>query len=237
MPPQDHRPRVAAERRERMRLRLLATAVSIGAEKGPASVTIDEVTVAAEVSRGSFYKYFPSMESLMREVATEIANDLIRMVEPQMSALADPAERVAYGIRAVSRTAINHPVVAAFIVGLGWSDVRGPGVLLEFARRDLSLGIHRRRFVPMPMELALNTVVGAVMSATHTMLNPSCGPSFAEQTAAAVLRALGISPAEAKRVSTRPLPSVVRPVTGLLAGIAALASKDSTMVRSACRST
>ena len=73
---QDHRPRVAAERRERMRLRLLSTAVRIGAEKGPAAITIDDVVVGAEVSRGSFYKYFPSTDALLREVATQIANEL-----------------------------------------------------------------------------------------------------------------------------------------------------------------
>ncbi len=70
-----------AERRERMRLRLQGTAIRIGAEKGPAAISIDDVVVGAEVSRGSFYKDFPSTDALLREVATEIANELIRMAE------------------------------------------------------------------------------------------------------------------------------------------------------------
>lgn len=214
---QDHRPRVAAERRERMRLRLLSTAVRIGAEKGPAALTIDDVVVGAEVARGSFYKYFPSTDALLREVATQIANELIRMAEPVVQGFDDPAERVAVGIRLVARTAIDHPAVAAFLVRLGWPDVRGPDVLLEFVRRDLSAGIRQRRFTRMPITLALNIVAGAVLGATHCMLHEDCEADFAEQTAAAALRALGIDPVEAKSLSTRRLRAVEQPAAGLFA--------------------
>ena len=200
-----------------MRLRLLSTAVRIGAEKGPAAITIDDVVVGAEVSRGSFYKYFPSTDALLREVATQIANELIRMAEPVVQGFDDPAERVAGGIRLVSRTAIDHPAVAAFLVRLGWPDVRGQDVLMDFVRRDLSEGIRQRRFARMPIALALSVVAGAVLGATHCMLHDDCEADFGEQTAAAALRALGIEPAEAKRLSTRRLRAVEWPAAGLFA--------------------
>lgn len=221
---QDHRPRVAAERRERMRLRLLSAAVRIGAEKGPAALTIDDIVVGAEVARGSFYKYFPSIEALMREVATQIANELIRMAEPVVQGFDDPAERVASGIRLVSRTAIDHPAVAAFLVRLGWPDVRGPDILLDFVRRDLNAGIRQRRFTRMPIALALNITAGAVLGATHCMLNEDCEADFAEQTAAAALRALGIEAAEAKSLATRRLRAVDWPATGLFAETVAVSA-------------
>ena len=224
MPVQDHRPRVAAERRERMRLRLLSTAVRLGAEKGPAAITIDDVVVGAEVSRGSFYKYFPSTEALLREVATEIANELIRMAEPVVLGFDDPAQRVACGIRLVARTAIDHPEVAAFLVRLGWPDVRGPDILLDFVRRDLSEGIRKRRFARMPITLALNIVAGAVLGAAHCMLDPGCERDFAEQSAAAALRALGVPADEAKRISVQRLQAVERPAGGIFAETIALSA-------------
>lgn len=224
MPIHDHRPRVAAERRERMRLRLLSAAVRIGAQKGPAAITIDDVVVGAEVARGSFYKYFPSTDALLREVAMQIANELIEMAEPVVLGFDDPAERVACGIRLVARTAIDHPVVAAFLVRLGWPDVRGPDILLDYLRRDLSLGIRKRRFARMPIALALNIVSGAVIGAAHCMLSPDCERDFAEQTAAAALRGLGIDADEAKSISTRRLGAVERPSTGLFAETLAVAA-------------
>jgi TetR/AcrR family transcriptional regulator, ethionamide resistance regulator len=220
----DHRPRVAAERRERMRLRLLSTAVRISAEKGPAAMSIDDVVAGAEVSRGSFYKYFASTDALVQEVATQIANELIRMAEPVVLGFDDPAERVACGIRLVSRTAIDHPVVAAFMVRLGWPDVRGPGIVLDFLRRDLSAGIRQRRFARMPITLALNIVSGAVLGAAHCMLAPDCERDFAEQSAAAALRALGVDADEARQIATRRLRAVGPPATGLFAEMVALAA-------------
>jgi len=224
MPVQDHRPRVAAERRERMRLRLLSTAVRVGAEKGPAALTIDDIVVGAEVARGSFYKYFPSIDALLREVAVQIANELIRMAEPVVLGFEDPAERVAGGIRLIARTAVDHPAVAAFLVRLGWPDVRGPDILLEFVQRDLSAGIRKRRFVRMPITLALNIVAGAVLGAAHCMLHDGCEADFAEQTAAAALRALGLAADEAKSASTRRLPAVEWPAAGLFAETVAVAA-------------
>lgn len=207
-----------------MRMRLLSTAIRIGADKGPAAITIDDVVVGSEVSRGSFYKYFPSTDALIREVATQIANELIQMADPVVLGFEDPAERVACGIRLVSRTAIDHPVVAAFLVRLGWPDVRGPDMLLDYLRRDLTLGIRQRRFVRMPITLALNTVAGAVIGAAYCMLDPKCERDFAEQTAAAALRALGVDADEAKSISTRRLRAVEQPSAGLFAETVAAAA-------------
>ncbi len=205
MPVQDHRQRVAAERRERMRARLFASAMKLIAEKGPAATSIDDVISAAEVSRGTFYKYFPSPDALVRELAIEIANELIRMAEPVVQSYDDPAERVSCGIRLVARLAIDHPLAAAFLVRLGWPDARGPNVLLDFVRRDLTEGIRQGRFTRMPIALALNIVAGAVLGATHCMLEPGCESDFAEQSAAAALRALGVDARSAERISTSPL--------------------------------
>jgi AcrR family transcriptional regulator len=42
-----------------MRARLLASAMQLVAEKGAAATSIDDVIGAADVSRGTFYKYSP----------------------------------------------------------------------------------------------------------------------------------------------------------------------------------
>lgn len=214
---EDHRPRVAAERRERMRQRLMATALRLVAEKGPAAISIDDVISAAEVSRGTFYKYFPAPDVLVRELAVEIANELIRMAEPVVLGHKDPGERVACGIRLVSRLSTSHPIVAGFLVRLGWPDVRGPDVLLDFVRRDLSAGLRQGRFKKMPIALALNIVAGAVLGAANCMRERDCEADFAEQTAAAALRALGLDAKAAERIARQPLPPAeIRP-DGLLA--------------------
>jgi AcrR family transcriptional regulator len=126
----DHRPRVAAERRERMRARLLASAMRLVAEKGPAATSIDDVISAAEVSRGTFYKYFPSPDALVRELAIAIANELIGMVEPVVLSYADPAERVSSGIRLAAGWLSTIP--GCRLPGPPrWPDARGPNMPLD----------------------------------------------------------------------------------------------------------
>jgi TetR/AcrR family transcriptional regulator, ethionamide resistance regulator len=223
MPVQDHRQRVAAERRERMRARLLASAMKLIAAKGPAATSIDDVISAAEVSRGTFYKYFPSPEVLVRELAIEIANELILMAEPVVRSHDDPAERVCSGIRLVARLAIDHPLAASFLVRLGWPGTQGQNLLLEFVQRDLAEGIRQGRFTPMPISLALNIVAGSVLGATHCMLQPGCESDFAEQSAAAALRALGVDAKSAERIAHGPLTPVEILPEGLLTETAKVA--------------
>ena len=95
---------------------------------------------------------------------------------------------------------------------LGWPDVRGPDILLDYLRRDLNEGIRRGRFRRMPIALALNIVAGAVLGATHCMLDPDCAADFAEQTAAAALRALGLDAKTAEKLARRPLQKAQQPV-------------------------
>jgi AcrR family transcriptional regulator len=216
VPTPDHRPRVAAERRERMRSRLLTSAMKLVAEKGPAATSIDDVIAAAEVSRGTFYKYYPSTDVLVRELAVAIANNLIQMAEPVVQGLDDPAERVSLGMRLVTRLAIDNPMAANFLVRLGWPDARGPNLLLNFVQRDLSEGIRQGRFTPMPIALALNIVTGTCLGATLSMLEPGCESDFAEQSAAAALRALGLDAASAQRIAFSPLKAVEFLPEGLL---------------------
>jgi AcrR family transcriptional regulator len=178
------------------------------------------VISAAGVSRGTFYKYFPSPDALVRELAIEIANELIGMAEPIVLSHADPPERVSSGMRLASRLAIDHPLAANFLVRLGWPDARGPNMLLDYVKRDLMEGIRQGRFTRMPIALALNIVTGAVLGATHCMLEPGCESDFAEQSAAAALRGLGLDAKSAERIANSPLRAVAVLSEGLLSGTA-----------------
>lgn len=198
-----------------MRNRLLEGAMGLVAKNGPGSTSIDDVIAAVDVSRGTFYKYFPSPEALVKELALEITNELIKAADPVVLKRVDPAERLACGIRLVSRLAIAHPLMAACLARMGWPDARGPHVQLAFVQRDLEEGIRLGRFKQMPMALALNIVAGAVLGATHSMLQPNCEPDFAEQTTEAALRALGLDAASAHRIATAPADDIFEAAAGI----------------------
>lgn len=199
-----HRSRVGAERRERMRLRLLRSAIGLVAAKGTLGMSIDDVISAARVSRGTFYKYFSAPDALVRELAAEIANELSRILEPVLHLQDDPAEWVARGIRLVSRLAIHYPSLAGCLVRLGWPEEYGIA-MLKFVTTDIEEGFRRKRFKRMPMVLALNIVTGATLGATQRMLESNGREDFSKQAAAVALRALGVDSADADAISKQPL--------------------------------
>jgi len=55
-----------------------------------------------------------------------------------------------------------------------------------------------------------------VLGATHCMLAPGCEEDFAEQSAAAALRGLGVDAKTAQRIANSPLKSVEILASGLL---------------------
>ncbi|AOZ10630.1 TetR/AcrR family transcriptional regulator [Cupriavidus malaysiensis] len=200
----DHRQRVAARRRQRMRSLLLSSALQLLVENRTASPSIDDIIVAAQVSRGTFYKYFPSSDAIMRELIGRVAEQWVRVADPIVRSHDDPAEHIAIGIRLASMLAVHQPGVAGILGQFGWAGQQAPN-MLEFVRRDIEEGMRRNRFARMPVTLAFNIVTGAAMSAMHRMLETECADDFSELAAAVALRALGVESATADAISSSPL--------------------------------
>jgi TetR/AcrR family transcriptional regulator, ethionamide resistance regulator len=217
MPKQDHRTRVAGERRDRMRRRLFESALQVVARKGPAATSIDDVIQAAEVSRGTFYKYFDAPDTLFDALALEVANEIIRMAEPAVLHGEDAAQRVATGMRLTIHLARSNPEVGGFLVRLGWPEMRNGAVILDPLQRDIRQGMRQGRFMAMPMRLAVNIVSMTVLGTVHAMLEMRAPGAFAEQAVESALRALGMEPKEAVRLATLELPPP-QPVEGGLLG-------------------
>ena len=212
MQKEDHRTRVAAERRAKMRRRLFVSTAQLVAKKGTAATSIDDVITVAEVSRGTFYKYFDSPDSLFDQLALEIANEIICTAEPAVLLLNDPAERVAAGMRLVIHMSMRNHEIAGFLARLGWPEPRAGDVVLEFVQRDLKEGLRSGQFIEMPINLALNIVSMTVLGSVHAML---ASPNV-EQAVASALRALGIDAKKSARVANMQLPHVVAVEGGLL---------------------
>ena len=111
-------------KRERTRKKILEAAFAlIGNERG-LTVRIEEICAAAEISRGTFYNYFTSLEQLFEILAIELSHDLNRALVSTF----DETQSHAQGANA----AIQH--------------------YLEYARRDPAWAramVHLSAFGPM----------------------------------------------------------------------------------------
>lgn len=221
---EDHRKRVAAERREKMRSRLQESALQLIAAEGVAALSIDRLIVHADVSRGTFYKYYDAPQTLVRELALGISNELINNAEPLVQQIEDPAARIAFGLRALMHTCRANPVLGYFLVHLGWHDVTKQHLMFDYVKRDLAQAQKQGRLDRMTIELALALIGATAIAGIQFMMkSPNKHHGTPEETAAAIMRALGMSGLESEEIAQLPMPKLKLPDTGLIYRVTNLA--------------
>lgn len=211
----DHRPLVAAQRRERMRLRLLQSAFSLASEGGIGAVTIEAVIARAEVARGSFYKYFESPQALLEAVGSEVSDALIETMNPVVARLHDPAERIAVGVGVVLQMGMHSPPLAGFLVHAGWPAKDLSPRFHQVVDATLREGMAKGRFAAMPIGLAQGVVVGTLLGALYGTVPSAATAGF--PTIGAVLRGLGVATQEAERLAQQSLPLTAEDMAPVLA--------------------
>ena len=219
--PTDHRPRVAAERRERMRKRLIESALIVFAQKGVGASVIPEVVAAAEVSQGSFYNYFRTNDDLLTAVSEELSNEMLQLIESVVGGIADPGVRVATALRCYLQLARGCRMVARFLAGAGMRVGGEHSMVYDVLPPDLEEGAKLGQFDPAALTVAVDIIKGAVLVAMHRMAQGRIAKAYPEQMVQAMLRSLGVSTADAVRLTAAPLPRLAIPAESLLARVQA----------------
>lgn len=216
VPSEDHRTRTAERRRDAMRARLVESAMLTFAEKGVDAAVIDDVITAAGVSRGTFYKYFTSTHEVMLAVSTQIGNELLAIVETQVSAIRQPDERIAVGLRLFMETARSFPVLATFTRMVGLEAV-GPAMLINtFLPPHLKEGIDKGLFFDVPLSVHLDLITGAVLLCIVRVAQTEVGSEHIGQMVASIMRGLGVPTERAGQLAHVDVAPIDPPADSLL---------------------
>ena len=214
---EDHRPRVAAERRQRMRSRLVESAMVVFAQKGIGASVIQDVVAAAEVSQGSFYNYFRTNEELLTAVGEDLSDEMVRLIETVVGDIDDPALRVATAVRSYLHIARTYRVVASFLSSAGMRLTGRKSAVAQHLPADLAEGLKSGRFDIASLDVAVDVIGGAGMMAIHRMANGRTPKDYPEQVTIAVMRSLGLSAKVAAGLVASPIPRLAAPADSLLA--------------------
>lgn len=202
--PEDHRVRVAADRRRRMLAQLSAAALRVMAQAGAEGTTIDAIIQEAGVSRGTFYKYYDSPSSLIRAVGAELAEDLIRTVSPTLERFDDPAARLSAGFRTILHLARENPLLGQFLVNAGWPAKDHVPAFSERVGANLAAGIKQGRF--KTSQAVAEALVGGILIgilAEADIDNQNEALHF--DATVALLRGVGLGTDEAETLASAPL--------------------------------
>ncbi|MGT2509369.1 TetR/AcrR family transcriptional regulator [Cupriavidus basilensis] len=195
--------------------RIHQAALRVFAEKDPTLVDVKELAVAAKVARGTIYNNLDSIESLFSKTAGRLCVEMNERVEHATESEADPAVRLASGLRYYLRRAHEEPDWARFIVRHALTSSSLSELWNGPPMRDLQAGVAQKRFQLRPAQVTvyLTCLAGAVLGGIVLVLDghgtwEEVGSDVAEVT----LRGLGLPTAEARRVAVRklaPLPLAV----------------------------
>jgi AcrR family transcriptional regulator len=194
----------------------MEAALVLAVRQSPARTLIDEVIAEADISRGTFYKYFDSVPALMAALASEVACELARLLDPLVEGFQDPATRLSCGLRIGLLLTHRHKVLGSLIVMAGWPNVDKTHLHFAVIKRDIETGIREGRFSKVSVDVALNLVVGSMIGGAYSMME-GAGKNYPEQAALCMLRGLGIDVEEAKQVAKVRLPKPKLPEDGIIA--------------------
>lgn len=217
----NHRTRVAAQRREDMHLHLLVSGLLLASIKPIHEIEIEDVIKQAQVSRGSFYNYFQSLQALYDELARKLMPELFSEIEILVPRHSDTVERLASTIRLLIRLLVKYPVLGSFVTKIQWPQKNQNWELFQAITRDISRGIDEGEFTKMPASIGANIAIGSIIGGVHTMLLEHFAEGFEDKIANQVLIGLGVTTQLAYAHSQLPLPVYNGlPDTGILGKLA-----------------
>ena len=202
-PQEDHRVRVARARREKMRAHLLQSVLSVCAgRKLTGATVIEDVVRHAEVSRGTFYKYFDSLDEAVTQLAFALAEQMTFDISNVYDVLDDPVKRTATGVQTFLARAWINPDWGRFLTHLGLLDGEN-GLISSKVKGDIRLGVETGEYSVISIDLAADLLMGAKHEAIRRIVSGERDPAYIRGVTTMVLRSFGVPPRKAEKAVER----------------------------------
>jgi len=204
-------PATRTERRKaQTRRKLIDAARGFLAGDKQATVSIQDITDAADVGFGSFYNHFAGKAELFEAAVSEVLEELGQQLDDLSSTVDDPAMAFAQSVRLAARLGVARPETAQVLVRHGMAYMDADAGLAPRALRDIEAGVASGRFQVGDPRLALATTAGALLAVLHvSLVNPEdVTDDTCDEMAELLLRLLGVPLDEAREIATAPLPDV-----------------------------
>ena len=192
--------------------RFLDVGLELISEHGVEQVSVDRIVQKAKVSKQTFYNHFSDIEALVQEVWRESVLQVEAKISEINEDITDPAARIARGIAAYSRLAIDDAHRSRFLVRYWFRADRvtlyNPGL-----EADLSNGLIKERFVFDDVESVLIYLLGGAAALQLRILQATSvneSMRITQDILMLMLITLGLDRGTAQLISAQATEDVVR---------------------------
>jgi AcrR family transcriptional regulator len=189
---------IGRERRARSRGQLIEAARRLLTTRPFSSVTVEEVTRQAGLSKGAFYSHFRGLDDLWATVAAELAAEFGGVAGASRRSVADPVGRIAAGCAAFISEAQRDPAWGALIARGAWDFGNVAHAARERLKANLRLAQKEGRLASISIEVGFDLVFGVVIQAMRSASEARLSPQDVPDVVLGILRALGLSAGEAE---------------------------------------
>ena len=174
-------------RRERKKLetrqRLMGAALDLFRDNGYEQTTVEQITDAADVAKGTFFNYFDTKESILPAVAEWRLRRIRELVSPRRGAPPSPVARIKLILRSIAEDPLTDPRLARHLIAA--SHQRDPQpvralttLLAEQTQMGQEAGEIRRELDPMYVGGALRALFFQQMMMWHCGYRPRALPDL-----------------------------------------------------------
>ena len=188
---EDHRVRVARERRENMRARLLSAVLAVyPGEHADGRTVIDDVVNYAGVARSTFYKYFDSLDQAVGELGLKLADETAIANAAIYEAIEDPVLRSTTAFLLCLHRARIDPRWGAFVAHMRFP--QPDHIIMRGVAANFAAGIEIGAFRVKRVDAAINLVVDVLIGGIGRVIEQDCDADYIESLCIMVLTASGV---------------------------------------------
>lgn len=201
------------KKKQRTFNQILDAATTVFARKGYEGAAITDIRDEAGIAQGTFYNHFRTKEDVLEELGARASQDYGVRVFATCDRYEDPAERFAVFAKLWLDLARRDPEQVALVARAGERLIPLNTQINAHLMEYLEQGVASGRFQVPADRTTLDIVRALGISGIRLVLSGHADRDFDQAFAALMLRALGLPPAEAERVASRPTPALARDVT------------------------
>ena len=212
MPAETSQP-IPLNRAARTRLALMKAGRKLFAEHAAEGVTIDEIVLAAEVAKGSFYTHFADRDALVAAITQETREWVERRVDAANADVADPARRIARAVCVYLRFAFDEKEQAGVLSRVQASHTSLAAPLNQGLVEDVTRGLAEGRLTVATVESGALFVLGVAQATMLRILRETsiaAAVMIGQQMSALLLRGLGLAHGEAEAIAAQAADEILR---------------------------